>query len=570
MIASEPAKHKQERYFIQRQHRAIQGLVQQVKRMPLIESSLQTADPAFQRNEAQLLAQIAQFRALEQRTVMRSERAAASFHARGKLLPRERLAQLLDPGQPFLELMTLAGYCGLEDPDPATSVPGSALIVGIGHICGVRCMVAINDAGISAGAMQALTGQKLIRCQDIALAHKLPFVQLVESAGGNLKKYRVERFIVGGGMFYNLARLSAAGLPVVSLIHGSSAAGGAYLPGLSDYVVMVRQQAHAYLAGPALLKAATGEEATDEELGGADMHASASGLADYVAENDMDGIARIREVMRAVGWTAEPAREAWTPPRYAAQELLGLMPADARTPVDMREIIARLVDGSDFHAFKELYGPATVCGYARLFGHPVGILTNNGPLDTAGAAKAAEFIQLCVQLDRPILFLQNITGFIVGRAHEEAGIIKHGAKLIQALSNAPVPRITVLCGSSYGAGNYGMCGRAFKPNFLFTWPNAKTAVMGGEQAAMTMRMVAEGAARRSGRTLPEDELARESQDIIDTFNTQSSAIHTSSLLLDDGILDPRDTRDVLGVVLDTIALAKARPVTPIQFGVARF
>lgn len=538
--------------------------------MAILDSNLAPSSPAYLRNKTHMLGLIEQVRALEQRTVQRSERAAKNFQERGKLLPRARLAHLLDPGRPFLELMTLAGYCGIEDPDPATSIPGSALIVGIGHISGVRCMVAVNDSGISAGAMQSLTGQKLIRAQEIALAHKLPFVQLVESAGGNLKKYRVERFIVGGGMFYNLARLSAAGLPVVSLIHGSSAAGGAYLPGLSDYVVMVRQQARAFLAGPALLKAATGEEATEEELGGADMHARTSGLADYVAENDLDGIARIRDIMRSIGWSEAAPTASWKPPRHDREELLGVLPADPRTPVDMREVIARLVDDSDFHEFKQLYGAPTVCGYATLFGQPVGILTNNGPLDPEGATKAAEFIQLCVQLDRPILFLQNITGFIVGRAHEEAGMIKHGAKLIQALSNAPVPRITLLCGSSFGAGNYGMCGRAFKPDFLFSWPNARTAVMGGEQAAMTMRMVAESAAKRASRPIDEEALAAESQEIVDNFNAQSTAIYTSSLLLDDGIIDPRDTREVLGIVLGTAALAKTRRVVPIQFGVARF
>lgn len=538
--------------------------------MAILESNLAPSSPAYARNRAHMLGLVEQVRMLEQRAAQRSERAAEAFHARGKLLPRERLAHLLDTGYPFLELMTLAGYCGIEDRNPETSIPGSALIVGIGHISGVRCMIAINDSGISAGAMQSLTGQKLIRAQEIALAQKLPFVQLVESAGGNLRKYRVERFIVGGGMFYNLARLSAAGLPVVSLIHGSSAAGGAYLPGLSDYVVMVRQQAHAFLAGPALLKAATGEEATEEELGGAEMHARISGLADYVAENDLDGIARVREVMRTIGWIETTPSMALKPPRHDAGELLGVMPADARMPVDMREVIARLVDDSDFHEFKQLYGAPTVCGYAAISGQPVGILANNGPLDPAGATKAAEFIQLCVQLDRPILFLQNITGFIVGRAHEEAGMIKHGAKLIQALSNAPVPRITLLCGSSFGAGNYGMCGRAFKPDFLFSWPNARTAVMGGEQAAMTMRMVAERAAQRAGRAVDDASLARESQEIVDNFDAQSTAIYTSSLLLDDGILDPRDTREALGIVLRTAALGRTRAVTPIQFGVARF
>jgi geranyl-CoA carboxylase beta subunit len=537
--------------------------------MATLQSNVALSGADFKRNAACMQGLVDEVRALQRRAEERSARAAKRFRDSGKLLPRERLAHLLDPGTPFLELMALAGYCGIEDPDPATSIPGSALITGIGTIAGARCMVAVNDAGISAGAMQALTGQKLIRAQEIALAQKLPFVQLVESAGGNLKKYRVERFVVGGGMFYNLARLSAAGIPVVSLIHGSSAAGGAYLPGLSDYVVMVRQQARAFLAGPALLKAATGEEASEEELGGADMHARISGLADEVADSDLDGIARVREILRSLQWARPAAADTWQEPRHHRDELLGLMPAEARTPVDMREVIARIADGSDFHEFKALYGSATVCGYAQIRGHAVGILTNNGPLDPAGSTKAAQFIQLCAQLDRPILFLQNITGFIVGRAHEEAGMIKHGAKLIQALSNASVPRITVLCGASYGAGNYGMCGRAFKPSFLFAWPNAKTAVMGGEQAAMTMRQVAEAAARRSGEPVDEMALARESREIVDNFNAQSSAVHTSSLLLDDGVIDPRDTRDVLAMVLETVAQAQARPLAPVQFGVAR-
>jgi len=541
-----------------------------VLQMAILQSTVSTTQTDFKRNAESMQQLIDQVRALEQRSVDHSARAKERFHKAGKLLPRERLAHLLDPGTPFLELMSLAGYCGLENPDPETSVPGAALITGIGIISGARCMVAINDSGISAGAMQALTGQKLIRAQEIALANKLPFVQLVESAGGNLKKYRVERFIVGGGMFYNLARLSAAGLPVISLIHGSSAAGGAYLPGLSDYVVMVRKQARAFLAGPALLKAATGEDASEEELGGAEMHAKISGLADYVADNDLDGIARVRDILRTIEWPgAAGSNTGWKAPRLPSAELVGLMPAEARTPIDMREVIARVVDDSAFDEFKALYGKATVCGTAHIKGRAVGILTNNGPLDPAGSTKAAQFIQLCVQLGRPLVFLQNITGFMVGRDHEEAGMIKHGAKLIQALSNAPVPRITILCGASYGAGNYGMCGRAFKPDFLFSWPNAKTAVMGGEQAAMTMRLVAESAARRSGEPIDDAALARESQEILDTFNAQSSAIHTSSLLLDDGVINPCDTRDVLSLVLDLAAHARTHSVYPVQFGVAR-
>src|SRR5690625_807806 len=538
--------------------------------MQKIESVCDRSDPAFKKNYEGNVQLVEQLRELEMRAVLRSARSASRFHERGKLLPRERLARLIDPGQPFLELMTLAGYGGIEDPDLETSVPGSAIIAGIGTISNVLCMVVINDAGISAGAMQNLTAQKVIRCQEIALAQRLPFIQLVESAGGNLKKYRVERFVHGGGMFYHLARLSAEGIPVVSLIHGSSAAGGAYLPGLSDYVVMVREQARAYLAGPALLRAATGEEATEEELGGAAMHSSISGLADYVAEDDLDGIEHVREIVSNFGWEQNKLAVASISPKYDADEILGLIPADVRLPVDMREIIARIVDGSLFHEFKANFGSLTICGYAQILGQRVGIITNNGPLDPQGAIKAAQFIQLCVQLSRPIDFLQNITGFIVGKEYEEAGIIKHGAKLIQALSNAPVPRITIMCGASYGAGNYGMCGRAFKPDFLFSWPNAKTAVMGGEQAAKTMQLVAELAAERRNKPLTYEQLQLDMDVIVENFKAQMSAVYTSSRLLDDCVIDPRDTREVLGMVLRVIQQGQNKEPSKIQFGVARF
>ncbi len=539
--------------------------------MGILESRLDTASASYRGNREHMAALVEQVAELERRAPNRSAAAREAFRGKGKLLPRERLARLIDPGTPFVELMELAGYCGIEDPDPATSIPGSAIVCGIGTICGAPSMIVVNDSGISAGAMQGLTAQKVIRCQEIALANRLPFVQLVESAGGNLRRYRVERFVNGGGMFYMLARLSAAGVPVVSVVHGASTAGGAYLPGLSDYVVMVRGQSRAFLAGPALLRAATGEEATEEALGGADMHAAISGVADYVAADDVEAIERCREIVDAFDWRLPAApREPIEPPRYPAEELLGLMPADYRHPVEMREVIARIVDGSRFHEFKQAYGIQTLCGHARIHGASVGVLANNGPLDSAGSNKAAEFIQLCEQLGRPILFLQNITGFVVGRAHEEAGIIKHGAKLIQALSNASVPRLTVMCGASFGAGNYGMCGRAFRPDFLFSWPNAKTAVMGGEQAATTMRLVAEASARRSGRAIDREALDAESAEIVRTFESQSSAIHTSSRLLDDGVLDPRDTRAVLGTLLTTCTATRSRPVRPVQFGVARF
>ena len=541
--------------------------------MPVFESSVDPSSEAFRAQRAGMLALIDEMRALHQRTVTASARAAPLFERRKQLLPRERLARLLDPGAPFLELMAMAGYCGIEDPDPATSVPGSAIIAGIGFVSGARVMVVVNDAGIGAGAMQNLTGRKIMRCQEIALANKLPFIQLVESAGGNLRSYRVDRFIAGGGMFRNLARLSAAGLPVLAVVHGSSTAGGAYLPGLSDHVVMVRGRARAFLAGPPLLKAATGEIATEEELGGADMHGSISGLADHLADDDAQALSMLREVVRGLDWNrarVDAGSRPWRAPRLDAEDIAGLMPLSSRQPVDMREVIARLADDSELSEFRPAYGPATVCATGFLEGHATAFITNNGPLDPQGSTKAAQFIQLCDQAGTPIVYLQNTTGFIVGRASEEAGMIKHGAKLIQALTNARVPQITIMCGASFGAGNYGMCGRAFEPRFAFSWPNAKSAVMGGEQAAATMAMVAQAGAQRRGKPLDLDALERDRREIVDNFERQSGALHTSGLLLDDAIIDPRDTRTVLAIVLATCREADARVLRPVQYGVARF
>jgi len=516
-----------------------------------------------------MLALVDEMHALEQRAADASARAAASFARRGALLPRERLARLLDPGRPFLPIATLAGY-GLDDPNPATCVPGGSQLAGIGFISGVRCMVMVNDSGIDAGALTEGGNLKIMRCQDIALENKLPFVHLVESAGANLRKYRVDKFVRGGGMFYNLARLSAAGLPVVTVVHGSSTAGGAYMPGLSDYVVMVRGRAKAFLAGPPLLKAATGEIATDEELGGTDMHASTSGLAEYVAEDDAHAIAIARDILANLGWDKPAAAAVCAPPRLAADELAGVMVLEHKKPIDMREVIARLADDSCWMDFKPDYGPATVCGHASIEGYPTGFISNNGPIDPAGATKAAQFIQLCNQSGTPIVYLQNTTGFIVGRHSEEAGMIKHGSKMIQALSNSQVPQITIHCGASFGAGNYGMCGRAFHPRFCFSWPNARTAVMGGEQAAATMEIVARQQAERKGAPVDEARLAAQKSEIVANFERQAGAFHTSGHLLDDGVIDPRDTRAVLAFVLATAREAAQRAVRPVQFGVARF
>ena len=533
--------------------------------MPAIQSKLDPNSESFVANRRRMLDLVSTLRKLEERTRTESGKAKPLFDKRSQLLPRERIARLLDAGAPWLELSSMAGYC-LDNPDPAKSIPGGGMIAGIGYVAGVRAMVVASDSGIDAGAIQHMGREKLLRAQILALENRLPFVHLVESAGANLLKYRVEGFIHGGALFYNLARLSAAGLPVVTVVHGSSTAGGAYFPGLSDYVIMVRGRAKAFLAGPPLLKAATGEIATDEELGGAVMHTHVSGLGEYLAEDDSDGVRLAREVLSRLDIGNEKARRA-KPPRYPAEELLGVMPADYRKPVDMREALARFVDDSDFLDFKADFGPATICGHAAVQGIHVGIVTNNGPLDPAGSNKATHFIQSCCQAGLPILYLQNTTGYIVGKASEEAGMIKHGSKMIQAVSNATVPQITLMCGASFGAGNYGMCGRAYNPRFLFSWPNAQTAVMGAEQAALTMAIVMEGGMKRKGLPVDVESIEKTKAKIVENFEKQQSAFATSALLLDDGIIDPRDTRNVLGFTLSIVAERKV--LQPMQFGVAR-
>ena len=535
--------------------------------MPAIASRLDPAGAQFQRNRTRQLQLIERLRALEARTRDASAKALPLFEKRGQLLPRERIARLRDPGAPWLELASMAGFC-LDDPDPDKTIPGGGMVAGIGYVSGVRAMVVASDSGIDAGAIQHMGREKLLRAQELALENRLPFVHLVESAGANLLKYRVEGFIHGGAIFYNLAKLSAAGLPVVTVVHGSSTAGGAYMPGLSDYVIMVRGRAKAFLAGPPLLKAATGEIATDEELGGAAMHTQVSGLGEYLAEDDADAIRYAREVLGRLDWKSA-FLPGGRPPRYDAEELLGVIPEDYRKSVDMREILARIVDESDFLDFKPDYGPATVCGHAAVQGFRVGIVTNNGPLDPAGANKATHFIQTCCQAGLPILYLQNTTGYIVGKASEEAGMIKHGSKMIQAVANANVPQITLMCGASFGAGNYGMCGRAYRPRFLFSWPNAQTAVMGAEQAALTMATVMEAGMKRKGQAVDRAQIDAVKAKIVENFERQQSAFVTSALMLDDGIIDPRDSRNVLGCCLSICKEGDARIPRPIQFGVAR-
>jgi len=537
--------------------------------MPAFQTLLAARDEAFAGNREHMLALLGELDALQTRTAAASARSGPRFAKRGQLLPRERLGLLLDAGTPFLQLSALAGYL-LDVADPAKSVPGGGCIVGVGSIAGTLCVVVADDSGIEAGALQPMGLEKFQRAQQIALENRLPFVHLVESAGANLLRYRVEDFINGGSHYCRLAKLSAAGLPVLTLVHGSSTAGGAYMPGLSDYVVMVRDRARAFLAGPPLLRAATGEIATEEELGGATMHATVSGLAEYLAEDDADGIRILREVVARLGWQRfETPLLAAPEPRYPAEDLLGLMPRDGRKPVDMREVIARLVDDSDFLEFKALFGPGTVCAHASIHGQPLGILTNNGPLDPAGSTKATHFIQACCQGGLPLVYLQNTTGYIVGTESERGGMIKHGSKMIQAVANASVPQVTIQCGASYGAGNYGMCGRGFAPRFLFSWPNARTAVMGAEQAATTMAIVMEESARARGLEPDRAQIDGMRAKIVETFERQTSAFYTSGRMLDDGVIDPRDTRRLLGFVLSLFRRSDRVALRPLDFGVAR-
>ncbi len=533
----------------------------------MFESSFNPQSPVAQQRREAMLARIAQLRALEDRAALTSARSKPVFDKRGQLLPRERVALLLDPGAPYVPLCALAGY--LQDTkDPEKSVPGGGMVAGMGFIGGVRCMVVASDSGIDAGAIQARGLEKILRVQEIALENRLPFVHLVESAGANLTKYKVEGFVHGGSLFRNLARLSAAGIPVITVQHGSGTAGGAYMPGLSDIVIMVRGRSRAFLAGPPLLMAATGEVATEEELGGAEMHTGVSGLGEYLAEDDRQALGIARDLLQRIGWQGVSRPQA-AEPVFHRDELLGLMPAHHREPVDMREVMARIVDGSELLEFKPLYGAATLCAQARIGGHAVGLISNNGPIDVAGANKATHFIQWMCQLGHPLIYLQNTTGYMVGKDSEQGGMIKHGSKMIQAVTNATVPQITIQCGASFGAGNYGLCGRGYSPRFLFSWPQAKTAVMGGEQAARTMQIVAEAGMARKGITPDPAQMQAQFDQIVNVFESQADAFHTSGLVLDDGVIDPRDTRAVLAFCLDTCAEAAAREPRRMQFGVAR-
>jgi geranyl-CoA carboxylase beta subunit len=537
--------------------------------MAVIKSKLKASSDEFHANVNAMIAAIEEFRGIERQVREAAQARMPRYLERGLVAPRDRLKMLLDPHAEFFEMSTLCGY--KQEGDTDGSAAGGSCIAGIGCIDGVRCMVMIDDYLTKGGSITPLGGQKRQRMLQIADENKLPVVVLAQSGGGNLKLLG-DFFGYSGAGFARQARLSAAGIPQITVVHGSATAGGAYQPGLSDYVVMIRDQSTVYLAGPPLLKAATGEIATDEEIGGAKMHGQIAGTADYLARDDADGIRIAREIVAMLGWNdglPSAARPACDEPLYSSDELLGIVPENPKFAYDVREIIARIADGSDFLDFKRDYDRGTVCGHVSFFGHPCGVIGNNGPITASGAAKAGQFIQLCEQSGTPLLFLHNTTGFMVGKQPEQAGIIKHGSKLIQAVTNSTVPKISIVVGGSFGAGNYAMCGRGMGPRFMFAWPRSVVSVMGPAQAGSVMRTVAEAKMRRSG---PVDtaKLDALEQDTVATMQEKSRAVTNTARLWDDGIIDPRDTRQVVGLLLDVCHEADGRQLNPNSFGVSRF
>ena len=535
--------------------------------MTVLPSAIDAGSARFAANAARMRERLDDVLALQARVVAESESKRAKFEARGQLLPRERVSRLLDRGTAFLELSPLAGL-GMHDDDGKKAVLGGGSIVGIGIVAGKRVLVSASDSAVKGGTVAPMGLKKALRAQELARENKLPLIALVESGGANLM-YQAELFVDGGRTFANQARLSAAGIPQIAVVHGSSTAGGAYLPGLSDYVVLIKGRSSIYLAGPPLVKAAIGEDASDEELGGAALHAEVTGLGEYLAENDAHAIALTRELMGQLPWDAVSLQPPFAEPRFANDELLGIVPADEREPYDVREVVARIADGSDYLEFKAPYATDTVCGHARIHGHAVGVIGNNGPIQPTGSTKAAQFIQLCDQSGTPLVFLQNTTGYMVGKAAEQAGAIKHGSKMIQAVANARVPKFTVVLGGSYGAGNYGMCGRGFDPRFVFAWPSARTAVMGGAQAAQVMDILNRSKLAKLGLPANDEALGAMSAALRQRLDTESTALFGTARLWDDGIIDPRDTRRLLGLCLSIAAEAGLRTLRPNTFGVAR-
>jgi 3-methylcrotonyl-CoA carboxylase beta subunit len=512
-----------------------------------IQSQIDVHSDEYRRNYEHNAALVSQLQ--ERLAVVRaggSERAVKKHLEAGKLLPRERVELLLDPGTPFLELSPLAAYGMYNDESP-----GAGAVNGIGVVSGVECVILANEATVKGGTSYPITVQKTLRAQEIAMTNRLPCIYLVESGGANLP-HQAELFVMGGRGFANQARMSAAGIPQIALVFGNSTAGGAYVPGLSDYTVHVRKQAMVFLGGPPLVKMATGEEVDEETLGGTEMHARISGLADYVAENDADAIRIGRQIVASLNWRKTIRADLRTPepPCYDPDELLGIVPIDTiRQPLDMREVLARILDGSRLFEFKPDYGDTLVCGHGHINGFPVGILANNGVLFSSSANKAAQFIQLCNHARIPLIYLQNITGFMVGSQAEQEGIVKHGSKMINAVANSTVPQFTVLIGGSYGAGNYAMCGRAYDPRLLFAWPTSRIAVMGAEQAAGVLAIITEEAARKRGQEPDSDTINVMKMMTIQKFNEESDPYYATARLWDDGLIDPRDTRMALTVGL---------------------
>jgi 3-methylcrotonyl-CoA carboxylase beta subunit len=493
------------------------------------------------------------------------EQARERHTSRGKLLPRERVNTVLDPGSPFLELSQLAAHDVYGE-----DVPAAGIITGIGRINGQECMIVANDATVKGGTYYPLTVKKHLRAQTIAQENNLPCIYLVDSGGANLPRQDDvfpdrDHF---GHIFFNQANMSARNIPQIAVVMGSCTAGGAYVPAMADESIIVKEQGTIFLGGPPLVKAATGEVVSAEDLGGADVHCRTSGVADHYAQNDnhalqlaRQAVARLNRV-KPIQSDVKPVNE----PKYDPKEIYGIIPKDTRQPYDVREIIARIVDGSEFDEFKALFGTTLVCGFARIFGYPVGIVANNGILFGESAQKGAHFIELCAQRKIPLVFLQNITGFMVGKQYESGGIAKHGAKMVTAVATANVPKFTVLIGGSFGAGNYGMCGRAYDPRFLFMWPNARISVMGGEQAAGVLAQVKRDQISKSGECWSEQEEAEFKQPIIDTYEKQGHPYYASARLWDDGVIDPAETRMVLGL---SISASLNKEIEDNQFGVFR-
>ena len=539
--------------------------------MSVLDTKLNARSADFQANAAALREQVQDLATQVAKVAAGGGDAARAKHvARGKLPPRERVQMLLDPGTPFLELAPLAALAMYPDRDGSDSAPCAGLIAGIGRVSGVDCLIICNDATVKGGTYYPMTVKKHLRAQEVAMQNNLPCIYLVDSGGANLPNQDDvfpdrEHF---GRIFYNQANMSAQGIAQIAVVMGSCTAGGAYVPAMSDETIIVKNQGTIFLGGPPLVKAAIGEIVSAEDLGGGDVHTRLSGVADHLAQNDAHALALARQAVASLNRSkrVEQTLRPPAPPLYDGAELYGVIPADTRKPYDVHEVIARIVDGSEFHEFKARYGATLVCGFAHIEGMPVGIIANNGVLFSESAQKGAHFIELCCQRKVPLVFLQNITGFMVGRKYESEGIARHGAKMVTAVATASVPKFTVIIGGSYGAGNYGMCGRAFSPRFLWMWPNARICVMGGEQAAGVLATVKrDGIEGRGGQWSAEEEAAFK-QPVLDQFAHQSHPYYASARLWDDGVIDPADTRRVLALGLSASLNA---PIGEPKFGIFR-